>query len=493
MNGGAYILVVIGILAAKCLGFLRDIRFASVFGASELTDIYFQIFSLASLIFTGIGEALSTLIIKKLNKQENSDINTQRAFVAHFITKTALVVALITGVLYIGAYPIVRLLLPGLRDELFATAVKMLYIMLPSCLFIIVAYIMSGVLQNCKVFFVTSIMSLPYNVIIIASLFVPDISITTVSVITTIGWFLHIIMLMPSFIKNGYSLFGSVRTTHKDRDNNREILYIFISSMMFQLIFMIDKASVSADGGAASTVNYASNLFVTISSVFVVAMSRVSYPSICRYYESGSIDNVNKIIRYIITVLLAIFVPFILTVSCFGRDIISMLYQRGEFTKELSDETALLFSVYTFGIFGYVCQELLNKVLYLDSKYRYTVTGTIIIVVLKPLLNMLIVPKGGAVGAAICTTVMFILYAVCILYAISRVIGNYFKPDLRQNIFKILLSGGGALAAYEITKILKIGGPGLGFVIPLGICGVVYVVLLLATGCIKYIVDGRNH
>ena len=72
MSGISYIMVVIGILTAKCLGFLREIVFASVFGASEYTDIYFQIFSIASLVFTGVGTALATLVIKNLNKSENS-------------------------------------------------------------------------------------------------------------------------------------------------------------------------------------------------------------------------------------------------------------------------------------------------------------------------------------------------------------------------------------------------------------------------------------
>ncbi len=485
MNGGAYILVVIGILAAKCLGFLRDIRFASVFGASELTDIYFQIFGLASLIFTGIGEALSTLIIKKLNKSENS-LN-QRAFVAHFITKTTLIILAVTALMYALAPVVVHMLLPGLKDELFDTAVKVMYIMLPSFVFIIIAYIMSGVLQNCKVFFVTSVMSLPYNAIIIISLFFKNIDIITVSIVTTLGWFLHIIMLLPSFIKNKYTLFGKIGISHGGSDKNREILYIFISSMMFQLIFMIDKASVSADSGAASTVNYASNLFVTISSVFVVAMSRVSYPSICRHYESGDIEQVNKIIRYNVSVLAAIFVPFILTVSCFGRDIISLLYQRGEFTKELSDETALLFSIYTFGIFGYVCQELFNKVLYLDSKYKYTVAGTLIIVLIKPFINMVVVPRGGVAAAAVCTTVLFTVYAVCILSVIGKVIGPYFKKDLVCNLGKILLSGTAAFATYEICSVLSLGKSlgKIGFVLPLALCGAVYIGVIVLTGCAK--------
>ena len=64
MIGGAYVLVVIGILLAKGLGFFRDMVFAGVFGTGAQADIYSQVFGLVNLIFTGIGVALSTLVIK---------------------------------------------------------------------------------------------------------------------------------------------------------------------------------------------------------------------------------------------------------------------------------------------------------------------------------------------------------------------------------------------------------------------------------------------
>lgn len=492
LNGSAYIMVVIGILVAKCLGFLRDIVFASAFGASEYTDIYFQVFGLASLVFTGIGGALSTLVIKNLNKPENRGADRQREYVAQFITKTSLIVIAVTAVLYVFAGPIVNILLPGLGEHMHGEAVRIMYIMLPSCLFVTVAYIMSGVLQNCGVFFITSIMSLPYNVIIIASLFAPDTSITTVSTITTVGWFLHIVILLPCFIKKGFRFVGSLSAASSSKDNNREAVYIFISSMMFQLVFMIDKASVSSDSGAASTVNYASNLFVTIASVFVVAMSNVSYPSICRHFESGDTQMVRKILQYIITVLLAIFVPFILAVSCFGEDIISLLYQRGEFTAEMSRTTATLFCIYTFGIFGYVCQELFNKILYLDGKYVYTVAGTLAAVISKPFVNM-IFANGNAELAALSTTVIFALYALCIMLAIKKTVGNYFSKKLAANIGKILLSGAAALAAFELTKGLNLplAGTKIGFAVSLMICAVVYLAVLAVSGCVKYIVAER--
>ena len=85
MQFNSYIFMVIGIVFAKCIGFLRDIFFASQFGTSYQSDIYFTIFSVVTLIFTGIGVALSTIIIKQLNKKQYSNPETQAEYVSFFI------------------------------------------------------------------------------------------------------------------------------------------------------------------------------------------------------------------------------------------------------------------------------------------------------------------------------------------------------------------------------------------------------------------------
>ena len=282
MIGSAYIMVVLGILLAKGVGFYRDMVFAGAFGTAVESDIYFQVFGLVNLIFTGIGVALSTLVIKNLNKSEN--VGREKEYAASFIRKSVLFLALAALVLGLLAKPIVGVILPEISGADFALAVNMMYIMLPSLVFVVLAYIFSGLLQNKKVYFITSIMSLPFNAVIILTLFMKNVSIITVAVVTTIGWFLQVAIQMPAFFKNGYSLTARSQSKGADRAKKHagspELIWIFISNMMFQLCVYIDRAFVSSTEGMASTFNYASNLFITIASVFVVAMSTVVFPSI---------------------------------------------------------------------------------------------------------------------------------------------------------------------------------------------------------------------
>ncbi len=497
MNGAAYILVVIGILLAKCLGFFRNMVFAQTFGATELTDIYLTIFTVVNLIFTGVGTAMQTLVIKHMNKEENA--GRQKEFVASFMRRTTLILVIVTAALYALARPLTHILVPEVSAENFPLALNVTYVMLPSLIFVVLAYIISGVLQNNRVFFITSIMSLPFNVILIAALFFPKVDILTISVVTTIGWFLHIVVQLPNFYKLGFRMFkgaGGGGSLGK----NREVWYIFVSNMMFQFCFLLDKIAVSGNDGASTTISYSSDLFVTIASVFVVAMSSVVFPSISQNYEEGNLAYVRSLIQYIILTMLAIFVPFILTVGCFGQNVICLLYEHGKFTPDLTATTALLFAIYTLGVFGYMAQELFNKVLYLDAKYKYTVLGTVSVVLLKLVYNMTVGRAAGVTAVVAATTALFTLYAANVALAMRRVVGDYIDRAQLKKIARVLLSGALALAAFFVMKaffpsLVSVRPEGMGmvgrllFLIPLLICGAVYVVSMAATGALKDIIS----
>lgn len=495
MKGSTYLLMVFGILVAKGLGFVRNIFFAPL-GGNELTDIYFQIFDIPTLVFTGIGTALATLVIKKLNKPENKAPSAQKEFVSRFICNISAITLGATALLYIAAPLIVRWLLPGLNPEFYDEAQKMFYIMLPSGLFVIVAYIISGVLQNNNVFFITSIMSLPYNVVIISYLAFAQLDIFTISFITTLGWFLHIAILLPDFYRSGYRIFYIDKTKEKraKKERNFEILYIFISSIMFQICIICDKAAVSENIGAGTAIHYATNFFITIISIFVVAMSNISFPSISKNYEEGNREEVKKTTQQLIQLLFAILVPFILLTFGFGEDLIRLLYEGEEFTPELTAQTSLLLIIYTLGVFGYVCQELFNKLLYLGSIYKYTVIGSVAVMVIKPLINYWL-GGYGAVAVAISTAILFTAYAVLIGITMTKVTGNYLSAALGINLFKILGAGGVATAVYFIFDhfLPTLSGGNIAFILPMTLCLAVYAATIWLTGIMKIILPKRTQ
>ncbi len=493
MVGGAYILVVIGTLFAKAIGSFRNIVFASAFGTSATADNYSQIFGLVTLVFTGIGVALSTLVIKNLNKEENNSEEAKKAYVASFLQKTFWGLLVAAAFMYALARPFTRLVLPNVTGALFDEALILMRIMIPSMIFVIIAYIISGVLQNNRVFFVTSIMSLPFNVLIISTLLIPNVSIYWVGIATTLGWFSHILIQLPAFYKKGYSFTSSyTRKIGEKRPISYEAVYIFVSNMMFQLCFITDKAFASGgEGGGTAALGYASELFVTIASVFVVAMSTVIFPAISKNYEEGNIEYVNNLIQYLFVVMMAIFIPFLLVVACFGESIISLVYERGAFDHQSTIITARIFIIYSLGIFGYIAQDLFNKVLYLASKYKYTLFGTIAVVGLNLLADIWFVPRFGITAAAVATTVLLFLYAILVAIALCGVVGKYWNRSLFIRLGKIAVSGLAAVGVYCVFLIFmpEMLTHKMLFILPLAVCGVVYLGVLYATGLLKQLVQ----
>ena len=499
--GNAYVMVVLGIILAKGVGFFREIFFSGTFGTGIEAGIYLQVFNLVNLIFAGIGVALSTLVIKNMNKAENA--GNEKAYVASFLRKSFIALTAAALAVVVFAKPIVtKILLPGISDEHIFLAVKLMYIMAPSLVFVVIAYIISGVLQNEKVFFITAIMSLPFNAVIIASLAIPNVSITTVSLITTIGWFLHVVILLPSFFKKGYSLISKSKKTSTVKDKNPEIIWIFISNMMFQLLFYSDRAFISSHEDMISTLGYASNLFVIIASVFVVAMSTVFFPAISKNYEEGQIEYVNGLVKYIITVMAAIFLPYLLVVGLFGKNIICLLYERDAFTPEATAAVSSVLFLYSLGVLGYIAQELFNKILYLAGKYKYCVFGTIGFVLLNLLTNSVICTYASDMAfldtgisvktmlIAASSSFFLLCYAIMISFAIKTVVGKYWRRDLLSDISKIFIC---AVLAFAVYFIFKTFAPTFThgkftFIIPLAVCGVVYIASLALSGVLMRLI-----
>ena len=173
--------------------------------------------------------------------------------------------------------------------------------------------------------------------------------------------------------------------------------------------------------------------------------SNVVFPAISKNYEEGQVDYV----RRLASVYNYLYVCHICAISACSIAVRppnnSSFYERGSFTSESTSATATAFAIYSFGILGYVAQELFNKILYLASRYRVTVTATISVAVAKIALDAALVPRYGAMAAAMTTTFLLTIYAIVVAITMRRVVGAYFNHTLAKNIMKVAV---GAAAAF---------------------------------------------
>ncbi len=476
----SYVTMVIGILSAKCFGFLREIVVANKFGTSQITDIYFQVFSVANVVFAALGVALSTFVVKSINLCEN-DFESEKSFVASFYKK-ALKWSL-WGLVLLAAlgYPVTKLLLQGLSNEDFLVALRLYYIMIPSFVFIVLAYTSSGILQNKGKFFRTAVMSFPFNIIIIGGLLGGIDSIYSFGIITTLGWASQFLFLLPSVLKCGYSLNAGnenqLQTKKTGRVNISEIAFIFVSNVIFSFLFIIDKSFASYRESASSSIHYASNLFTTVSSVFVVGMSAVFFPSLTKSIAEKNEEKTTSLIRYALLFMFCIFIPFLMITSFYNKEIIRLVYERGSFDSQSTQFVSNAFFFYAFCIFGYITQELLFKVFYAKGRYGITVISSALVIGANIVCNFIFRNNVNLIIAT--TPVICITFAFFIFILLGKEIKNIYNKEFFKNILKIAIASVPFPILYVLMKGL-IQKNKLMFLVPVVVGAIIYFVLLYA-------------
>lgn len=471
----SYIVMVIGILSAKLLGFVRELVVADKFGTSQLTDIYFQVFSVANVVFAAFGVALSTFLVKSINVYRNNSQN-EKEFIATFYKKAVKFSLLGIGGLCLLGYPITKMLLQGLSQENFLVALKLYYIMIPSFLFIVLTYTSSGILQNKGHFFITAIVSVPFNIIIIGSLLTFVNSIYTFGIVTTIGWGTQFLFLLPSVLKNGYKLWIEKENETKFSDIKiSEIAFIFISNVIFQFLFIIDKSFASHIEGASSAIHYSSNLFTTVSSVFLVGMSAVFFPSLTKSIGEKNDKKTNSLIRYTLIFMFCIFVPFLIITTLYHTELITFLYERGSFDSNSTKIVSKAFSIYSFCILGYITQELLFKIFFAKGKYALTVISSLCVILINLICDFVF--KENMIMIVSSTAMLCLAFAVFMFVVLGIISKKLYNKDFFMNIIKIIISAVPFIPIYYLFKnIISLNK--FYFIIPIVISAGIYFILL---------------
>ncbi|NLT20798.1 MAG: hypothetical protein GXY16_07350, partial [Syntrophomonadaceae bacterium] len=216
--------------------------------------------------------------------------------------------------------------------------------------------------------------------------------------------------------------------------------------------------------------------FVTITSVFIVAMSTVVFPRLSKYCLDEDFDSIRALLATIFKILLFILVPYLILVVVYNQEIISLVYERGAFTSESTRMTSQAFLFYSFAVIGYACQEIFNRVFYALKKFRLPMIVSLICLAVNIAGNQLLVGYGIA-GVSISTAAALLLYAIIMFVLIHRNIGGFAYREVLVYGVKLLIPVAGMLGVIIGFKYLGAAGLIMAFLLPLMLSGLVYLAL----------------
>lgn len=341
------------IVISRIFGFLRY-RTLATFFSKEVLDVFFASFRLPDFVFEVlISGALSSAFIPIFIKYEKdqTELNKNISSIINFMMIGLFFFILI---MFFATPFVVPLMTPGFTPSELEQVISLSRILLISQLpFLVLGNILSGMAQANKIFIITAIAPILYNLGIILGtvLLSPTLGLYGPTVGVIIGAFLFFIIQFPTvFIINfNYSFFARQKRVLV------EFIRLFIprilSVLTTQIDVTIDLALTSLMNRGSYTIFYfAQHLQLFPVSFLGMAFGQASLPYLSDLYKEGKIVEIKKIFVDSILQLFFLTIP-ISFFFIFARTPIVRIFFGGEkFDLFATNQTALALSYFAFSL-----------------------------------------------------------------------------------------------------------------------------------------------
>jgi putative peptidoglycan lipid II flippase len=433
-------------LIAKILGFGRELALASAYGASGTSDAFLVAMNIPAVIFSAIGTSLGTAFIPlycdvdaKHGKKASLKFTNN---VLNIVVILCLIVSLI-GVIFTG--PIVKLFAVGFEGETFTQAVYFTRVLILGMTFLGISYIMMAFLQVKENFIIPGLMSVPYNILIIASIFLSVmIDPNLLPWGTLFGLSLQFIFQYPFARKKGYRYRPYINL--KDKYLKKMLWLIgpvLIGVAVTQVNSIVDRTIASTlVEGSISALNYATKLNQFVMGMFIVSISSVIYPMLSKLSTENNQKKFKESIVTAINVVILIIIPISIGAIILATPIVRLLFERGEFDARATQMTAMALIFYSVGMLGFGLRDILGKVFYSLKDTKTPMINGIIAMILNIVLNLAFVKYTNMQlgGLAFATSISSLVTIFLLSVSLRKKIGAFGGKKIITVLVKALVS-----------------------------------------------------
>lgn len=377
---------------------------------------------------------------------------------------------IITTILFIFANQIQQILFPNINDQNFIIVMKIILLTIPLH---VVLKILISVFKAFKKaeyeVYAKNITESGVKIVFTLLFFILGFGIISIAFSYTLSIFLSLILALYLFRKNILQYFKKTRAKFITKELIKYSLPlmfmgVFLTVMMsfdtFMLGFFKDAHTVGIYNAVIPTAQ--------LMFIFPFAILNLYLPIITGLYAKNiKIGKIYKIVsKWILIFTAFVFMLFLV----YPKELLILL-----FGKEFSTG-ALALIIIGLGYLFYFALYASEHILLVYKKTNIISVNYFLIAIMNIILNYLLIPKFGLNGAAISTSLSYIVLA-CMLFIESYLLTKYIS--FGKVSLKILLSGGLlALLFFEIKKLLPINNL-LMLLSSIIILGLAYVLTLL--------------
>lgn len=386
--------IIVGITVfAKTLGFFRDVALSYFFGAGSISDAFVisQNIPVVLASYLGMGIVVSVVPIIKQHERTHGHLITED-FVRILLFRLFVLMLLVTLPLYVFSNQVVRIMAFGLSEESIALVVLFTRITLWTTLLTVVINLYIGYMNSQNYFVYTAFITVPFNLTVIIGLIISYYTSQNVIIAFSIalGVIMQLVFLLPSILRRKYypKLDLKKRPEIREIVKNSAIMAMCIPT--FQICTIVDKSFGSSffEGGI-SILNYSTLIILLVVNTIVIAVVTPSYTQITTSYIQNDFNRLNGHLCYTVKSILFYTVPAVVGLLIYSDEIITVVYNRGEFDANAVFSTSITLVGYSLAIIPLLLREIYIRLLFVKGRIKPIVMNTTFTIVLNIILNII--------------------------------------------------------------------------------------------------------
>lgn len=438
----AFSLIAFLTIVSKLLGFIREAIIAYYFGATIAADLFYIALIIPTIAFTVIGSTIKgrviPLYIEKLRINTQEALTTIKGFIQFFL----LIAISITILLILTIKPVIYLISPGFNSYQSDIAIILTLIIVPIIIIMTMTSITQVIFHAHESFTVPAVGPLINNITVITFIFIlyPLFDLYSLAVAVLIGSIFQLIyqwLLLPE--RTNYLKGWKINEVKKALAFLKPVIPIIIAAFALQLNTLVDRVIASfLESGSIAALNYSYRLLWIPLSILLIPITTVIYPKLSHALQN-QLKQYERIMTHGLVMLIVLSIPFSIVMLFESRNLVSIVYERGEFDLTATIYTSGAFIFYTLGLLFIATREYLAQHFYVIKKYTIIMYGSIYGVLINIIASISLAPFFSINGIAFATTLSMIFQTLFFYFYLSR--------DYNINISSILFRGiiGGAI------------------------------------------------
>jgi putative peptidoglycan lipid II flippase len=473
-TGFTSIIVMICTLTTRLFGLVRNAVINALFGASGHADVWHLVFMIPNNLRKLFAEgALSSAFIPVISSALVTDPSrkSSQKISRNLITLQLIILVPVILCAFIFAEPIINVLALFPQKEKMDLAVTLFRWIFGYILFVSMSAIVMGVLNSHNIFIPPAIMPVLFSITVISSIIIFHKGCDILAMVPGIllGGIAQVVFLLPFFFKKGYDLKFDF---HFNNPHFKQIMKLWLPILAASSIFTVNQqiAMIFASGledGSTSAIGNALVFFQLPFGMITSSISTVLFPRMSRQATISDREGLRSTFSYGLNFILIFLFPAALGYCLLGRHIVSLIFERGNFT---SDNSLLTYNVlwgYSLGLFSLGAFMFCQRFFYSLKDYKTPGLISAFVVVLDVSLSLWLKETflrvtGLAVANSIAFTVGFGVMLIFIRKRLGRIHGKRFI----KNFLKVSLSmlGMAAVILLYLVFTKRFWTPGSSFI-----------------------------